>query len=234
MKKFLKETMYLLMLLIGIAISISMIAKDNGNVVVQNFSTVFFIIVLLLCGTWSVLVIVFDFKERIKYEKKTVWPMIGWYIFIIAYSIYISDGIMDGLGKACILIVFISIYNFIIAVNRRDRVKIDSNYNLRDCKREDADFIYELKKEGFEWYIKDLQGWDEDEQREIIKNEMDAHLKDMNRGIGYNLLKYLIVNNPNKRLYLRTYKENPARELYIKHGFSKFDETETHWWMERK
>ena len=54
------------------------------------------------------------------------------------------------------------------------------------------------------------------------------------RGIGSNLLLYLIANNPHKRLYLRTYKENPARELYIRHGFSKYEEEENYWWMERK
>ncbi len=268
MKKFLTEIMYILMVLVGIAISLKVIAEQIANNVINNISGFVIILIIIVGALWAVAVVVLDFKERIKYEKKTLWPMICLYLFIVVYNIY-REGVADGLQQALFFIVGFSVFNFLIARSRRDRVRIDSNYNLRDCKREDADFIYELKKEGFEWYIKDLEGWDEDKQREIIKNEMDAHLEDMNiirydfedvglftyyedenndifidmlalmpkarnRGIGSNLLQFLIVNNPNKRIYLRTYKENPARQLYIRKGFSKYDETQTHWWMERK
>lgn len=54
-----------------------------------------------------------------------------------------------------------------------------------------------------------------------------------NLGIGSEILEYLIVTYPNTRLYLRTYQQNPARELYMRYGFVKYDETEDYWLMER-
>ena len=54
-----------------------------------------------------------------------------------------------------------------------------------------------------------------------------------NLGIGSEILEYLIITYPNTRLYLRTYKQNPARKLYMRFGFVIYDETEDYWWMER-
>ena len=54
-----------------------------------------------------------------------------------------------------------------------------------------------------------------------------------NQGIGSEILDYLISTYPNTRLYLRTYKQNPARKLYMRFGFVIYDETEDYWWMER-
>ncbi len=52
-------------------------------------------------------------------------------------------------------------------------------------------------------------------------------------GIGTGILRNVLEENRNVRIYLKTYKENPARNLYRRVGFVKYDETETHWLMER-
>lgn len=142
------------------------------------------------------------------------------------------------------------------------------NINFRKCRERDLTFIYELREDGFKWYLKNLIGWDETQQKQIILNEMAEHLDDMkiiqyegkdvglftfyidsngdgfidmlaispkyrNQGIGSEILDYLISTYPNTRLYLRTYKQNPARKLYMRFGFVIYDETEDYWWMER-
>ena len=142
------------------------------------------------------------------------------------------------------------------------------NINFRKCRERDLTFIYELREDGFKWYLKNLIGWDETQQKEIILNEMAEHLDDMkiiqyegkdvglftfyldsngdgfidmlaispeyrNKGIGSEILDYLISTYPNTRLYLRTYKQNPARKLYMRFGFVIYDETEDNWLMER-
>ncbi|MCM1276658.1 MAG: GNAT family N-acetyltransferase [Lachnospiraceae bacterium] len=52
-------------------------------------------------------------------------------------------------------------------------------------------------------------------------------------GLGTKILEDTISKHQNTRLYLKTYKENPARFLYERVGFHKYDETNTHWLMER-
>ena len=52
-------------------------------------------------------------------------------------------------------------------------------------------------------------------------------------GIGTQILTNVLKENKDVRIYLKTYKENPARNLYQRVGFKKYDETETHWLMER-
>lgn len=54
------------------------------------------------------------------------------------------------------------------------------------------------------------------------------------KGIGTQILINILEENKNVRIYLKTYRENPARNLYQRVGFMKYDETETHWLMERK
>lgn len=54
------------------------------------------------------------------------------------------------------------------------------------------------------------------------------------KGIGTQILTKMIEENPNVRIYIKTYKENRARFLYEKVGFVKCDETKTHWCMEIK
>ena len=142
------------------------------------------------------------------------------------------------------------------------------DYTLRKCKFNDFDFIFELKKQCFKWYVEKIYGWDEKIQYDLTKVEMKENISYMNiiqfenkdiglftfhydqndelcigmfailpnyqnKGIGTKILSDIINNNLNRRIYLKTYKENPARNLYLKVGFKKYDETKTHWLMER-
>ena len=52
-------------------------------------------------------------------------------------------------------------------------------------------------------------------------------------GIGTKILITVLEENEGVRIYLKTYRENPARNLYLRVGFKKYDETKTHWLMER-
>lgn len=53
------------------------------------------------------------------------------------------------------------------------------------------------------------------------------------KGLGTKILNETLDRNIGVRVYLKTYKENPARFLYQKVGFVKYGETETHWLMEK-
>ena len=53
------------------------------------------------------------------------------------------------------------------------------------------------------------------------------------QGIGTQVLQDIISDNPNKRLYLKVYKENPARHLYERAGFKLYGETITHYLYEK-
>jgi len=143
------------------------------------------------------------------------------------------------------------------------------NYNFRKCRKEDYEFIYNLKETSFRWYIEEIYGWDDEKQAEWTHREMEEHLEDMNiiqyegedaglftfyydeagdacvgmfailpeyrgKGIGTKILTQMIEENQDVRIYLKTYKENRARFLYQKVGFVKYEETETHWLMEKK
>lgn len=53
------------------------------------------------------------------------------------------------------------------------------------------------------------------------------------QGIGTRVLQDIISDNPNRRLYLKVYKENPARHLYERVGFKLYGETITHYLYEQ-
>ena len=74
----------------------------------------------------------------------------------------------------------------------------------------------------------------ENESKDIFIDMLILKPSARNKGIASRILNNLISAYPRKRIYLRTYRENPARALYKRKGFCKYDETETHWWMERK
>lgn len=53
-------------------------------------------------------------------------------------------------------------------------------YIFRKCNETDLDFIMELKRKCFRWYIEKIYGWDEDKQLEITKKQMYDNLSNMN------------------------------------------------------
>ncbi len=53
------------------------------------------------------------------------------------------------------------------------------------------------------------------------------------QGIGTQILTHILEKNKGRRVYLQTFRDNPARKLYERVGFQKYGETQTHWLMER-
>ena len=49
-------------------------------------------------------------------------------------------------------------------------------YTFRDCTLDDFDFLFDLKKQNFKWYVDKIWGWRDDEQKERLKNDLKDHL----------------------------------------------------------
>lgn len=44
-------------------------------------------------------------------------------------------------------------------------------YSFRNCTLEDFDFLFNLKKENFKWYVDKIWGWKDDDQKERLKQD---------------------------------------------------------------
>ncbi len=49
-------------------------------------------------------------------------------------------------------------------------------YSFRSCTLEDFDFLFNLKKENFKWYVDRIWGWKDEEQKEKLKQDLNEHL----------------------------------------------------------
>ena len=49
-------------------------------------------------------------------------------------------------------------------------------YSFRNCTLDDFDFLFELKKQNFKWYVDKIWGWKDDEQKERLKQDLQEHL----------------------------------------------------------
>ena len=49
-------------------------------------------------------------------------------------------------------------------------------YTFRNCTLEDFDFLFNLKKENFKWYVDKIWGWKDDNQKERLKQDLKEHL----------------------------------------------------------
>ncbi len=49
-------------------------------------------------------------------------------------------------------------------------------YSFRNCAVNDFDFLFELKKQNFKWYVDKIWGWKDDEQKERLKQDLEEHL----------------------------------------------------------
>ena len=49
-------------------------------------------------------------------------------------------------------------------------------YSFRNCTLEDFDFLFNLKKENFKWYVDKIWGWKDDDQKERLKQDLKEHL----------------------------------------------------------
>lgn len=143
-------------------------------------------------------------------------------------------------------------------------------YELRECTLEDFDFLFELKKQNFKWYVDKIWGWNDEDQKKRLRDDLNEHLnhkkivvlnkKDIgsyathitenndlfineisiikeyqNKGIGTDILRKQIAEceNKNMKVLLQVFKENPAKKLYERLGFKIYNETETHYQMEK-
>ena len=50
-------------------------------------------------------------------------------------------------------------------------------YSFRKCTFEDFDFLFNLKKENFMWYVDKIWGWKDEDQKQILMQDLTDHLE---------------------------------------------------------
>lgn len=50
-------------------------------------------------------------------------------------------------------------------------------YNFRNCTLEDFDFLFDLKKQNFKWYVDKIWGWKDEDQKQRLKQDLNEHLE---------------------------------------------------------
>ena len=65
MKKFLTEMMYILIILVGIAVSLKIAADKTGKEVVNNISGCVILLTIILVALWAITVLLYLFQEKI-------------------------------------------------------------------------------------------------------------------------------------------------------------------------
>lgn len=69
---------------------------------------------------------------------------------------------------------------------------------------------------------------------DLFINEINLLKEYQGKGIGTKLLSDILYNNLDRRIILQVFKDNPAINLYKRLGFKIYNETETHYQMEKK
>lgn len=59
-------------------------------------------------------------------------------------------------------------------------------YSFRKCTLEDFDFLLKLKKENFKWYVDNIWGWRDEDQKQRLKQDLEEHLEQK---------RIIIINN---------------------------------------
>lgn len=49
-------------------------------------------------------------------------------------------------------------------------------YSFRDYTFDDFEFLFNLKKENFKWYVDRIWGWKDEDQKERLKQDLKEHL----------------------------------------------------------
>lgn len=143
-------------------------------------------------------------------------------------------------------------------------------YYFKDCTFDDFDFLFKLKKQNFKWYVDKIWGWDDEDQKQRLRQDLEEHLHHkhliiynnqligvyafhiteqgdfyineislikeyQNKGIGTKILQEQLKENQEKKMrtILQVFKDNPAKKLYERLGFTIYNETETHFQMEK-
>ena len=50
-------------------------------------------------------------------------------------------------------------------------------YLFRNCTLDDFDFLFELKKQNFKWYVDKIWSWNDDDQKQRLKQDLKEHLQ---------------------------------------------------------
>lgn len=50
-------------------------------------------------------------------------------------------------------------------------------YSFRKCTLGDFDFLFNLKKENFKWYVDKIWGWQDDDQKQRLMKDLAEHLE---------------------------------------------------------
>lgn len=50
-------------------------------------------------------------------------------------------------------------------------------YKFSRCTLEDIDFLFELKKQNFKWYVDKIWGWDDKDQMQRLRQDLSEHLE---------------------------------------------------------
>lgn len=49
-------------------------------------------------------------------------------------------------------------------------------YSFRNCTLDDFDFLFDLKKQNFKWYVDKIWGWNDENQKQRLKQDLEEHL----------------------------------------------------------
>lgn len=144
------------------------------------------------------------------------------------------------------------------------------NIKFRKCTLSDFDFLFKLKKDNFKIYVDNIWGWNDEDQFERMRIDLEENLEQkqiiifndievgvfsfymlesdicrineinllkeyQGKGIGSYILDKKLQENSEKNIktILQVFKDNPAINLYKRLGFKIYDETETHYRMEK-
>lgn len=55
-------------------------------------------------------------------------------------------------------------------------IGIGMEYSFRNCTLDDFDFLFELKKQNFKWYVDKIWGWNDEDQKQRLKQDLEEHL----------------------------------------------------------
>ena len=50
-------------------------------------------------------------------------------------------------------------------------------YSFRECTIDDFDFLFNLKKDNFKWYVDKIWGWNDNDQKQRLMQDLNEHLE---------------------------------------------------------
>ena len=88
-------------------------------------------------------------------------------------------------------------------------------YTFRDCLMTDFDFLFELKKQNFKKYVDKYWSWNDQDQKNRLKIDLEEHLEH----------KHIILLNNNAIVEFKVYRNAIARRAAEKLGHEDFAKT---------